>query len=65
MLLQVSYSALWQAIIRPPREVYTEEDLGPRLFMLPQLMVIFQRRDFDVVGPRGSLKASFFALHES
>jgi alpha-beta hydrolase superfamily lysophospholipase len=28
------YSSLWKAIIRPPKDEYDMEDLGPKLFSL-------------------------------
>ena len=32
------YSALWKAIIRPPRAIYSSDDLGPKKFIVKDPM---------------------------
>ncbi len=55
---KITYESLWKAIIRPPREYYHEEDLGPLLFDYNGRSYI--RHDFQIVDFRGKLlKVSF------
>ena len=54
-----NYAHLWKAIIRPPRDEYEMEDLGPSKFHIAGL--ICQRTDFELTNPRGlKLKCSHF-----
>eukprot|EP00826_Nyctotherus_ovalis_P011575 TRINITY_DN1300_c0_g1_i8.p1 TRINITY_DN1300_c0_g1~~TRINITY_DN1300_c0_g1_i8.p1 ORF type:complete len:429 (-),score=112.32 TRINITY_DN1300_c0_g1_i8:75-1301(-) len=58
------YTDAWKAIIRPPRDKYTDEELGPATFMIGKKT--FQRTDFDLVNERKQkLKCSFFEPIES
>jgi len=50
--LKEGYGSLWQAIIRPPREEYSSEDLGPSQFNLHGRT--FQRTDFTITNARGN-----------
>eukprot|EP00921_Rhytidocystis_pertsovi_P000775 GHVQ01001353.1.p1 GENE.GHVQ01001353.1~~GHVQ01001353.1.p1 ORF type:complete len:920 (-),score=211.95 GHVQ01001353.1:192-2951(-) len=58
------YQELWKAIIRPPRDRYKMEDLGPSVFPLPvgpRKRRMFQRRDNVLVNRRGlNLACSHF-----
>ena len=55
---KISYNSLWKAIIRPPRDYYTEEDLGPFMFDFNGKEYI--RKDFEILDFRGKLlKVSF------
>ena len=55
---KITYESLWKAIIRPPRDYYREEDLGPSAFDLNGRLYI--RKDFEIVDFRGKLlKVSF------
>eukprot|EP00826_Nyctotherus_ovalis_P061701 TRINITY_DN8804_c0_g3_i1.p1 TRINITY_DN8804_c0_g3~~TRINITY_DN8804_c0_g3_i1.p1 ORF type:complete len:414 (+),score=89.36 TRINITY_DN8804_c0_g3_i1:61-1302(+) len=58
------YTDAWKAIIRPPRDEYTDEELGPAKFMIGKKT--FQRTDFDLMNERKQkLKCSFFEPIES
>ena len=48
---KITYESLWKAIIRPPRDYYTEEDLGPSFFNFNGKSYI--RKDFDLVDFKG------------
>ena len=48
---KISYESLWKAIIRPPRDYYLEEDLGPTNFKHGGKTYI--RKDFDLIDFRG------------
>ncbi len=53
------YSQFWRAIIRPPRDPYKTEDLGPKSFIIEGIRM--QRTDLELKNPRGHiLKCSFF-----
>ena len=55
---KITYESLWKAIIRPPRDYYREEDLGPSAFEFHGRLYI--RKDFEIVDFRGKLlKVSF------
>ena len=43
-----SYSDLWQAIIRPNREIYSIDDLGPAHFVVGNRN--FKRTDLELVN---------------
>lgn len=54
-----SYEQLWKSIIRPPREEYSDLDLGPRRFNMDRKTYI--RTDFSIVSCRGCrIQASHF-----
>jgi hypothetical protein len=55
---KITYESLWKAIIRPPREYYREEDLGPSIFDFNGKSYI--RKDFDIVDFRGKLLKVYF-----
>ena len=58
------YSDAWKAIIRPPRDEYSDEELGPSKFMISKKT--FQRTDLDLKNERKQvLKCSFFEPVES
>ena len=48
---KITYESLWKAIIRPPRDYYLEEDLGPTNFKYHYRTYI--RKDFDLIDFRG------------
>jgi len=53
------YTDAWKAIIRPPRDEYTDAELGDSEFKIDGKR--FQRTDFDLVNDRKQkLKCSFF-----
>ena len=55
---KITYESLWKAIIRPPRDYYKEDDLGPSAFDFNGRLYI--RKDFEIVDFRGKLlKVSF------
>ena len=55
---KITYESLWKAIIRPPRDYYKEEDLGPSAFEFNGRLYI--RKDFEIIDFRGKLlKVSF------
>ena len=43
---KITYESLWKAIIRPPRDYYSEEELGATNFQLYGKSYI--RKDFDL-----------------
>ena len=47
------YTNLWKAIIRPPRDAYDPEDIGPSRFQTNGIVVT--RRDVDLKNRRGHL----------
>eukprot|EP00917_Polyrhabdina_sp_WS-2016_P004255 GHVP01009736.1.p1 GENE.GHVP01009736.1~~GHVP01009736.1.p1 ORF type:complete len:392 (-),score=80.10 GHVP01009736.1:1794-2969(-) len=52
------YNQLWKSIIRPPRQKYEIEDLGPKLFRLGS--DIFEREDFFVSSRDNRVYCSHF-----
>ena len=44
-----SYDDLWKALIRPNRDIYTKEDLGPIKFEIGDKC--FKRTDFELHSP--------------
>ena len=55
---KITYESLWKAIIRPPRDYYKEEELGPTIFNENGRTYI--RKDFEIVDFQGKfLKLSF------
>ena len=54
-----SYEDLWKAIIRPNRDEYKEEDLGPEKFKINHKY--YKRTDFSITNKRGlKLMCSFW-----
>jgi len=54
-----AYSMLWKMIIRPPRDVYSLEELGPAKFRLGKR--VYERKDLQLKSPRGfMLECSHF-----
>lgn len=53
-----TYNMLWKMVIRPPRDLYLQEELGPAKFRLGRH--VFERKDLVLQGPRGSLQCSHF-----
>jgi hypothetical protein len=52
------YSALWKAIVRPPRANYETSDLGPEKFIVhgsDKQPYKVQRTDFTITNQRGSI----------
>lgn len=64
----VGYSALWKAIIRPPRAEYEIDDLGPEKFLVRDangMSFKVQRTDFNLRNSRGHLiQCSHFEPYE-
>ena len=53
------YSSLWKAIIRPPKDDYSYEDLGPKRFLVNRREC--KRTDVDIKNGRGfNLRCSHF-----
>lgn len=58
------YSQCWKAIIRPPRDQYSEEELGPKDLQIVDMRCI--RKDFDIKNSRGhTLKCSWWDVHST
>lgn len=57
--LKKGYEELWRAIIRPPREIYDINELGPNEFSIDNRS--FKRTDLQVTNPKGlRLECSHF-----
>lgn len=52
------YDMLWKMVIRPPRDMYGLEELGPEKFRLGKKIYI--RRDLQLMSSRGVLECSHF-----
>ena len=50
---KISYETVWKAIIRPPRDSYTLNNLGPQKFKFQNH--IYTRKDFTLLNNRGYL----------
>ena len=50
---KISYEALWKAIIRPPRDIYEEDDLGSPVFTINEKTYI--RKDLELLDFQGYL----------
>lgn len=58
------YSQFWKAIIRPPRDEYSDKDLGPKELLIHGVRV--SRTDLILKNNRGhDLACSFYEVHES
>ncbi len=56
--VELSWSALWKSIIRPPRDEYTEDHLGENVFIYKGRT--YTRKDYNVLDNQGHmLKCSF------
>eukprot|EP00419_Tripos_fusus_P068738 CAMPEP_0172894204 /NCGR_PEP_ID=MMETSP1075-20121228/150338_1 /TAXON_ID=2916 /ORGANISM="Ceratium fusus, Strain PA161109" /LENGTH=542 /DNA_ID=CAMNT_0013749189 /DNA_START=1 /DNA_END=1626 /DNA_ORIENTATION=- len=53
-----SYNMLWKMVIRPPRDLYSLEELGPAKFRLGKR--VYERRDLQLRSSRGVLECSHF-----
>ncbi len=54
----LSYETLWKAIIRPPRDIYTPDDLIDNIFTFKKKT--YYRKDYDLINKQGlTLKCSF------
>lgn len=61
--VELSYAALWKSIIRPPRDEYTEEMMGDKVFIYRSKTYI--RKDYNVLSKNGYIiKASFIEPDE-
>lgn len=59
----ISYESLWKAIIRPPRDIYTNEDLVDNIFTFRKKT--YYRKDYDIVNKKGQiLKCSLIEPEE-
>ena len=56
--IKFSYEALWKYIIRPPRDNYSEDLLGPSTFVYRGK--VYQRKDYNLISSMGyTMKCSF------
>jgi len=53
-----TYNMLWKIVIRPPRDLYSPEELGPVKFRLGKR--VYERRDLQLRSSRGVLECSHF-----
>lgn len=53
-----TYNMLWKIVIRPPRDLYSPEELGPVKFRLGKR--VYERRDLQLRSSRGILECSHF-----
>ena len=62
--INFSYETLWKFIIRPPRDDYTEDMLGPKNFKMHNGKS-YHRQNFDIKSNEGhKLKCSFIEVNE-
>lgn len=52
------YDMLWKMVIRPPRDLYSPEELGPDKFRLGKR--VYARKDMELTSRRGRLQCSHF-----
>mmetsp|Transcript_65222 Transcript_65222/g.153573 ORF Transcript_65222/g.153573 Transcript_65222/m.153573 type:complete len:457 (-) Transcript_65222:50-1420(-) len=52
------YDMLWKMVIRPPRDLYAPEELGPDKFRLGKR--VYARMDLELTSSRGKLQCSHF-----
>ena len=50
---KITYETLWKSIIRPERDIYKEEELGPKIFRFNNR--IYTRTDYDILDFQGNL----------
>ncbi len=61
--IELSYSALWRSIIRPPRDDYSEDQMGDAVFNYRGKTYL--RKDYKIVDKQGHiLKTSFIEPDE-
>jgi hypothetical protein len=61
--IELSYATLWKSIIRPPRDDYSEDQLGESVFVYKGKTYI--RKDFNILNKQGYLmKTSFIEPDE-
>ena len=54
------YDKLWKMLIRPPRDIYNEVDLGSKRYKR-QNNKFYTRKDYEIMSERGFLiKCSFY-----
>uniref|UniRef100_A0A7S1MDD3 Serine aminopeptidase S33 domain-containing protein n=1 Tax=Alexandrium catenella TaxID=2925 RepID=A0A7S1MDD3_ALECA len=58
-----TYNMLWKMVIRPPRDLYSPEELGPAKFRLGKR--VYERRDLQLRSGRGVLECSHFVPAKS
>mmetsp|Transcript_148661 Transcript_148661/g.477356 ORF Transcript_148661/g.477356 Transcript_148661/m.477356 type:complete len:550 (-) Transcript_148661:70-1719(-) len=58
-----TYNMLWKMVIRPPRDLYSPEELGPAKFRLGKR--VYERRDLQLRSSRGVLECSHFVPAKS
>mmetsp|Transcript_81081 Transcript_81081/g.173362 ORF Transcript_81081/g.173362 Transcript_81081/m.173362 type:complete len:544 (+) Transcript_81081:204-1835(+) len=58
-----TYNMLWKMVIRPPRDMYSPEELGPAKFRLGKR--VYERRDLQLRSSRGVLECSHFLPSKS
>ena len=51
--IELSYSTLWKSIIRPPKDVYSQEMLGDEIFNYRG--ITYLRKDYDLLNNRGEI----------
>lgn len=61
--IEISYAALWKSIIRPPKDEYSEDQLGDSVFVYKGKTYL--RKDYNILNKQGYLlKASFIEPDE-
>jgi len=61
--IEISYAALWKSIIRPPRDDYSEDQLGEGVFIYRGKTYV--RKDYNIIDKQGwILKASLIEPEE-
>lgn len=55
---EISYAALWKAIIRPPKDKYSEDLLGDNIFSFKSKTYV--RKDYDLITKRGFIMKTSF-----
>ena len=56
--IELSYSTLWRSIIRPPRDEYSEDQMGESVFTYRGKTYL--RKDYNLLDKQGNiLKTSF------
>lgn len=58
-----NYDDLWKAVIRPPKDMYSDNDLGPEKFNIKNKN--YKRTDFSIVNNRSlKLQCSFWEPYD-
>ena len=50
---KITYEILWKSIIRPERDIYTEKELGEKIFRFNN--IIYTRTDYDILDFQGNI----------